>query len=131
IIDWADGRFYLAGIDDAFYGVAKPADAFREQPENTCTIVLSHAPCVVNRLDAYRADLVLAGHTHGGQVRLPYLGALRTPPGSGKYECGLYQLEAMKLYVNRGIGTSILPVRFLCPPEITHFTLRRVRKSQS
>jgi len=63
--------------------------------------------------------LVLAGHTHGGQLRLPFIGALKTPPGSGKYECGSYQKGSIRMWVNRGIGASILPLRFRCRPEVT------------
>jgi hypothetical protein len=70
-------------------------------------------------------DLMLSGHTHGGQVRLPFVGALHLPPGGKKYAEGLFRLGSMQLYVNRGIGTVGLPFRLNCPPEITLFTLQR------
>jgi hypothetical protein len=67
---------------------------------------------------------MVSGHTHGGQVRLPFVGALDLPPGGKKYVQGLFRLGSMQLYVNRGIGTVGVPFRFQCPPEITVFTLR-------
>jgi predicted MPP superfamily phosphohydrolase len=66
---------------------------------------------------------MLSGHTHGGQVRLPFVGALDLPPGGRKYIEGLFRLGSMQLYVNRGIGTIGVPFRFDCPPELTSFTL--------
>lgn len=69
-----------------------------------------------------RIDLILAGHTHGGQVRFPIIGSLNVVPGHNiKYDMGLFKKNGTKMYVNRGIGTAILPIRFLCPPEITIF----------
>lgn len=67
-------------------------------------------------------DLILTGHTHGGQIRIPFYGALFTMTSIGrKYSAGLYNVGKSMCYVSRGIGTSILPIRFLCPPEITIF----------
>jgi len=67
---------------------------------------------------------MLAGHTHGGQVRLPFLGALVLPPMGKNYAEGHFQIGHMQLYVNRGIGTVGVPFRLNCPPEITIFTLQ-------
>jgi predicted MPP superfamily phosphohydrolase len=125
-IQWMGGEFFLAGLDDPFCGLPRPKKAFRNQPDNVCTIVLCHAPIGVYMLRSERADLVLAGHTHGGQVRIPGVGAIKTPPGSGEFEQGLYRVGKSWLYVNRGIGTSVLPVRFLCPPEVTQMTIKGV-----
>jgi predicted MPP superfamily phosphohydrolase len=82
-------------------------------------VALVHSPDAVN--DVPRASLVLAGHTHGGQIRLPWYGALMTLTKAGKrFEAGLYRVRDSWLYVNRGIGTERgMPVRFLCRPEIT------------
>jgi len=68
---------------------------------------------------------MLSGHTHGGQVRLPLLGALLLPTLGQKYVQGWFRRAGIQLNVNRGIGTSGLPFRFDCPPEITVITLRR------
>jgi uncharacterized protein len=70
-------------------------------------------------------DLMLSGHSHGGQVRLPFLGPLILPPMGKKYVEGLFQFGHMQLYVNRGLGTVGLPFRLNCPPELTHITLVR------
>jgi predicted MPP superfamily phosphohydrolase len=70
-------------------------------------------------------DVMLSGHTHGGQVRLPVLGPLILPPMGKKYIDGSFRFGDMELYVNRGLGTVGLPFRLNCPAEITHFTLAR------
>ena len=68
-------------------------------------------------------DLILTGHTHGGQIRLPLYGPLATMTAMGKkYASGLYRIGKSILYVSRGFGTSVIPVRFFCPPEVTVFT---------
>ena len=88
-------------------------------------IMLSHVPAFDHqRLDG-RIDLILAGHTHGGQIRLPWLPPLYLPRFSGAFVAGFYKVgrNSTPLYVNRGLGTSALPVRCLCPPEITLFRL--------
>jgi predicted MPP superfamily phosphohydrolase len=70
-------------------------------------------------------DLMLSGHTHGGQVRLPLIGPVVLPPVGRKYVHGLFRFENMQLYVNRGIGAVGLPFRLNCPPEITILTLSK------
>ncbi len=122
-IDWNGGKIYIAGIDCVYCGRPEPGKAFKARPKDICTIALSHAPLGVEHLIPFNPDLVLSGHTHGGQVRVPGIGALKTPPASGRYEQGLYKVGSTKLYVNRGIGTSIYPVRFLCPPEVTFLVI--------
>ena len=69
-------------------------------------------------------DLQLSGHSHGGQVRLPGIGPLILPLLGVKYPMGLYRVGGMPLYVTRGIGMIAPAVRFNCPPEVTHITLR-------
>ena len=68
--------------------------------------------------------MMLSGHTHGGQIRLPLMRAMVLPPMGRKYVEGWFQLGRLQLYVNRGIGTIGVPFRFDCPPEITSITLR-------
>ena len=84
----------------------------------TKQILLTHYPAYVEKLKT-KYDLILAGHSHGGQVRIPFFGALITPNDTGKYEKGLYETPAGPLYVNPGIGYFMVPVRFFCPPELT------------
>lgn len=92
---------------------------------NRLNVMLSHVPAFNHQLLDKHIDLVLAGHTHGGQVRLPLLPPFYLPRYSGSFVAGFYKAGWAKvpLYVNRGLGTSMLPIRFLCPPEITLFRL--------
>jgi predicted MPP superfamily phosphohydrolase len=82
-------------------------------------LLLIHYPIQADRLDGRRYDLILAGHSHGGQVRLPFYGAPVLPYGVGRYQCGRYESLGGPLYVNVGTGTYMFPVRFNCRPEIT------------
>lgn len=87
-------------------------------------VLLMHFPVMADKLGPRRFDLILAGHSHGGQVRLPFVGALSLPKGVGPYDYGRYQTSGGQLYVNAGIGTlSSFPVRINCPPEITVVTI--------
>jgi hypothetical protein len=70
-------------------------------------------------------DLQLSGHTHGGQVRFPFMRPLYLPPLAKKYVRGLFKIRGLTLYTNAGIGTVGLPVRWNCPPEITFITVRK------
>jgi len=124
-------RVWLAGLDDPVCGRPDPDKAIPASIrgiEGEPVIVLCHAPDYADELAAHPAGksigLVLSGHTHGGQVRLPFVGALDLPPGGRKYVEGLFRVGSMQLYVNRGIGTVGVPFRFACPPEITSITLR-------
>ncbi|MBI2822234.1 MAG: metallophosphoesterase [Acidobacteria bacterium] len=90
-----------------------------------CEILLGHSPDVILWGQSREADLVLAGHTHGGQVRLPLLGAVITRTELGRrYASGLFTFGTTQLFVTRGVGTTYLPLRFLAPPEIVLITLR-------
>jgi predicted MPP superfamily phosphohydrolase len=92
-------------------------------PPNSATrnILLMHYPAWVKNLGANRYDLLLAGHSHGGQVRLPFYGPVMLPFGVDEYDLGLFQTPRGPLYVNAGIGWFPVPIRFNCRPEITIF----------
>jgi len=90
-----------------------------EAPKGVKRILLTHYPATANRLGAMKYDMILAGHSHGGQVRLPFWGALLVPGDVDGYDAGFYDTPAGPLYVNVGIGTWHIPVRFCCRPEIT------------
>jgi len=119
IIDLPNGAFFLAGIDDAYHGSPNAVKAFKGRKRELSSIVLSHSPLGINYVSPLKPDLILSGHTHGGQIQVPFWGAIHTPPGSGKFVQGLYEINQIKMYVNRGIGTSIIPIRFMCSPEVT------------
>jgi hypothetical protein len=82
-------------------------------------ILLTHFPQAVDRIGDATFAAILAGHSHGGQVRLPLYGSLYLPPGVGRYDLGSFQTPVGPLHVTAGIGTSGLPVRFCCPPELS------------
>ncbi|KZE55362.1 phosphoesterase [Brevibacillus parabrevis] len=118
---------YIAGIDDALNGVPDLPKALIGIPEGSSVILLAHEPDVADEAGLYPIDLQLSGHSHGGQVRLPFVGHVLTPKLANKYVKGLYLASEnkMQVYVNRGLGTTILPVRFLCRPELTVLTLHQ------
>lgn len=121
------GRMAVAGLDDLLLGSPNPEKALKGIPEKMYTLLLMHEPDYADIAAEYPFDLQLSGHSHGGQIRLPWAGAVITPPGSKKYITGLYKIgvRGMPLYVNRGIGMTRLPLRFLCKPELTILTLRK------
>jgi predicted MPP superfamily phosphohydrolase len=96
-----------------------------EVPSGDCRLLLVHNPDFVGLLSEGQVDLVLSGHTHGGQVCLPGLGALFVPSVYGRrFVAGLVEVGGIKVYINRGIGLIAPPVRFLARPEVTAITLR-------
>jgi predicted MPP superfamily phosphohydrolase len=117
---------YLAGLDDGWSGAPELATAMEGWPKGAPTVLLMHEP---DRATQYsldkRINLQLSGHSHGGQVRFPFVGALILPYLSWKYPLGLYNVNGMWLYTNRGLGTTNIPLRVNCAPEITELTLVR------
>ncbi len=114
--------FWLVGLDDAYAGLPNLDKALAGVPEAEYKIALFHSPDFFGEAAA-RCDLSLAGHTHGGQVQLPFYGAVWLPPHSGIYVEGWFEQGGSRLYVSRGIGTSVLNARFLCRPEVAFITL--------
>jgi predicted MPP superfamily phosphohydrolase len=120
-------RIWLAGVTDSLEGSPKSdfAKAFPKtaRADGEPVILLAHEPDVAPEAAKYHYDLMLSGHTHGGQIRIPFLPPIHLPPLGKDYIEGHFQVGPMQLYVNRGIGTVELPFRLNCPPEITVFTL--------
>ncbi len=108
---------HIVGLDDFTGGQPDPrvVDTTAEAPG--FTVGLLHSPGGIGPLVG-KVDLVLAAHTHGGQVRVPFYGALVTPPGSGDYDAGWYERGPTRVFVTRGVGTSIYDVRLFCRPEV-------------
>ena len=130
-IERGGGRIWLAGLDDPLEGHANPELAIPEPIRNVPNepvVLMCHAPDFADRLLTHPAgqavDLMLSGHTHGGQIRVPFVRPLVLPPLGRKYIEGSFRLGRLQLYVNRGIGAIGLPFRLACPPEITVITLR-------
>jgi predicted MPP superfamily phosphohydrolase len=122
-----ESRLPLAGVDDVLYGKQRLDLVLDQLPPNLPAILLAHEPDYADLVAGKgKISLQLSGHSHGGQVRVPFFGPLppMLPYMGRKYVEGRYRVGEMTLYVNRGIGMVNLPVRFCCRPEITVFTLR-------
>ncbi len=119
-----DGELIIAGLNSVWSGRPNWDRVASGLKANERALVLVHEPDFADQL-AYdeRAVMQFSGHTHGGQVRLPLLGALRLPSFGKNYEAGFYDVKKLKLHVNRGIGTVHYHVRFFCPPEIACFDI--------
>jgi uncharacterized protein len=113
----SDGRFCISGA--ACRG-SRHAPPLQPQP-NVTNILLMHYPAWVESLGTRTFDLILAGHSHGGQVRFPAFGPIFVPFGVDQYDMGLFHTASGPLYVNPGIGWFPWPIRFRCRPEITVF----------
>ncbi len=124
-LDDAGASLFLAGLESALYGRPSLDAALERRREGTPTILLVHEPDFADIAAADgRVSLQLSGHSHGGQVRLPFFGALRLPNWGRHYDLGLYRVGEMPLYTNRGIGLADFPIRFNCTPEVTEIILR-------
>jgi predicted MPP superfamily phosphohydrolase len=123
-LERADGAFYLAGLSDYTTGRRDVSAALASVPAGAPAICFTHSPDIFPDLPA-SCSLTIAGHTHGGQVWLPLLGRLIVPSRfGGRYAIGTIVENDKILFVSPGIGTSILPVRFGVPPEISILDLR-------
>ena len=119
-------RSWLAGIKDVL--VKRGADlpsVLRAIPSGEPVVLLAHEPDYADYVARYPVDLQLSGHSHGGQIRLPWLQPLYLPPLARKYYQGMYKVRNLTLYTSRGLGTIRLPIRLNCAPEVTLITLRR------
>lgn len=117
----------ICGIDDPYTNHENTFSAFSNIDNNNFTLLLSHSPDIVLKKDNLPCDLILCGHTHGGQIRFPFIGGL-IAPGQGffpKYDKGIYKLNNDTiLYINSGLGTSGLPIRFLNRSQVSFITLQ-------
>jgi uncharacterized protein len=116
----------LAGVDDVWSGQPDLRAALSQVPPDSPTVLLAHEPDFADvSAQEGRVALQLSGHSHGGQVRLPGVGALILPYLGQKYDIGLRQVGQMWVYTSRGVGLIGPPIRLNCPPEITEITLVR------
>jgi predicted MPP superfamily phosphohydrolase len=110
--------WYLTGLESFWCGKPDPS-CIERLSDDARHILLAHEPDSFDELTDPRIALQLSGHTHGGQVRLPMLGAIQLPKWGKKYQAGMYERSGQKLYVNRGIGTVMRHYRLNCAPEIS------------
>ena len=127
VIERGGAKLWLAAIDDTWTRRDDIARAMRERPPGATTVLLAHDP---NRFDAAAdagANVVLSGHTHGGQVGVPFLSRVANLATFGyRYNVGFYRRGPSVLYVHPGLGTTGPPMRLGVAPEVTILTLRAV-----
>ena len=117
---------WLAGVDDPHKEHDDLDAALADVPADAFRIVLAHTPDVVHDATRRGVDLLLAGHTHGGQIRLPWIGPVLTQLRVGREYCwGLARKGRTRVFTTCGVGWTILPIRINCPPEVVFITLRR------
>jgi len=129
-LERSGGRIWLAGLADPLQGSPDPEAtipvSIRNIPQEPI-VLLCHAPDYVDHLlrlpSGQAVSLMLCGHTHGGQIRLPLIGPMILPQMGRKYVEGWFRFGRLRMHVNRGIGTVGLPFRLDCPPEISMLTL--------
>ncbi|MCC6674465.1 MAG: metallophosphoesterase [Thermomicrobiales bacterium] len=124
IVHWNGAQLAIAGIDDTIVGLANPDQAFAGIPEGIPILSLWHEADFAEEAARRGAFAQLSGHTHGGQVRLPGIGAIWLPPDGQRRDLGFFEVEGMPTYLSRGLGVYRPPVRFRCSPEVTLVTLR-------
>ena len=119
-----DERLHLCGVDDIWEGDVRLEEVVYQLKDESAAILMAHEPDFADTSAATgRFDLQVSGHSHGGQVVIPFYGAPFLPYLGQKYPSGLYQVDNMFQYTNRGVGMIDPYVRFNCPPEITIFNL--------
>jgi len=116
--------FWLAGVDDHMVGKTDLPAALRGSYPDEMKLLLAHNPIILRQAARYDVDLVLSGHTHGGQVKFREKEKRILP--KPKLVAGLHRRKNTQIYITRGIGTSILPIRYQCPPEISLLELHTV-----
>src|SRR6185503_18282050 len=124
-LDLSGESFWLAGVNDTMVGLEDISLALAGSSDDEMKLLLAHNPIILRRAARAGVDLVLSGHTHGGQV------AIRSEKGrSGRPRRrllrGLGRRGNTQIYVTRGLGTVVLPIRYGCPPEISVLELRRI-----
>lgn len=120
----ADG-LWIAAVDDVWEQRADLDQALADVPAGATVVLLAHEPDYADTVAAGgRVSLQLSGHSHGGQIRVPFVGPLVLPRLAHKYPAGLYRVSRMWLYVNRGVGLVRPAVRFNCRPEVTLLKLQ-------
>lgn len=120
-----DSHLWLLGVDDPYLGLDRLDEAMKEATDSAPLILLSHAPNIFSAAVEEGIDLVLTGHTHGGQIRLPFPGAPFVP-GQGlfpQYDYGIFSEGSTTMVINAGLDESGIPLRFYCQPEIVLITL--------
>ncbi len=123
-------RIWIGGAGDYMEDDLGIDDAFQHVPDNECKILLSHNPDSADTDYNTQIDLMISGHTHGGQVNIPFIGPPILPVKNKLYSSGFIRTEGANLYISRGLGWAIIPVRFNCLPEISVLRLVHDREER-
>ncbi len=126
-LERAGKHIYLAGVDDPHYFATDNLEkAYEDIPDDGVSLLLSHSPEIYRHAAYVGFDFMMCGHTHGGQICLPGSFALIYNSGAPRFTgCGAWSFDLMKGYTSAGTGSSVVPARFNCPPEVTLHKLTR------
>jgi predicted MPP superfamily phosphohydrolase len=122
-VQYHGAALWIAGIDDTLLGEPDALSAFAQVPDGAPVLSLWHEPLHAEQAAALGAFAQLSGHTHGGQIRLPLIGALAVPKHGHRYIAGFSSIDEMPVYTSRGLGMYRPPLRLNCRPEVTLITL--------
>lgn len=119
-----DKNITISGLDEVMFGKPDAKHIIKMTNSDDVNILMLHEPDLISEFKDSNIDLAVAGHSHGGQVALPFIGAIVTPPFGEKYTKGFYEIsDRTKLYVNSGLGNTRSPFRLMNIPEISVFNV--------
>ncbi len=121
-LNTGEASFWLSGVDDYMVGKTDVPASMRGSFPDEMKILLAHNPVIIRQAARFGVDLMLSGHTHGGQVKVRE--AKKSLFQKRKLSSGLHRRKDTQIYITRGIGTVVLPVRYQCPPEISLLELQ-------
>ncbi len=127
-VETGRGPLWIAGVDESMLGHPNLEQTFRPIPPDAAIVTLWHEPDYAQESARRGAFAQLSGHSHGGQIKLPFLGTPGTPAGGKRYVEGLCLVDGMPVYTSRGVGVYRPPIRVNCPPEVTLVTLIAPRR---
>ena len=120
---------FIGGVNTSSYNmddIDKTMEYFNNHDDNIYKIILIHEPDITDKIvNDYNVNLILAGHSHNGQIRLPIIGAIYTPPGAKKYYDNYYNIDGTKLYISSGLGVSTVNYRLWNRPSINFYRINK------
>lgn len=123
--EYNGASIWLAGVDDLLVGLTDVPAALKGSQQDEFKLLLAHNPAIIRTAQPAGVDLMLSGHTHGGQIRLREANESSLfPRRRRRLSSGLHKRGNTQIYITRGIGTVVLPVRYGCPPEVSVIELR-------
>lgn len=123
-LEIGSGAIQIVGIDSSILGKPNVEQSLALVSEDELVVVLTHTPDTVTRLPSQKVDWQLSGHSHGGQISLPWIGPIVTPPDAREFTHGTYDVNSIRLDVSNGLGTTGVKARFFANPSIHLYILR-------